>query len=76
MVKDSKIRSVYFSEMLYKNGFPGEKLDNGSAIVVKSHLNSFKYDDTRLYVKLKTHLKSRILFCKSGFLSTILRKPT
>ena len=59
--------SVYFSEMLYKNGFPGEKLDNGSAIVVKSHLNSFKYDDTRLYVKLKTHLKSHILFCKSGF---------
>ena len=33
--------SVYFSELLYENGFPGENFDNGSAIVVKSHLNSF-----------------------------------
>ena len=33
--------SVYFSKVLYQNGFPGEKLDNGSAIVVKSHLGSF-----------------------------------
>ena len=56
--------SVYFSEMLYKNGFPGEKFVNGSAIVVKSHLNSFKYDDTRLYVKL---IRAQIIIFRPYF---------
>ena len=31
--------SFHFSELLYNNGFPGENLKNGSAIVIKSHLN-------------------------------------
>ena len=33
--------SVYFSTLLYENGFPGEAVYNGSVIVVKSHLNSW-----------------------------------
>ena len=34
--------SVYFSSLLYDNGFPGEGMDNGSSIVIKSHLNAFR----------------------------------
>ena len=33
--------SLYHSDGLYKYGFPGEMIDDGSAIVVKSHL--FRY---------------------------------
>ena len=34
--------SVYFAPFLYHNGFPGENIDNGTAIAIKSHLNSFR----------------------------------
>ena len=34
--------SVYFAPFLYHNGFPGENVDNGTAIAIKSHLNSFR----------------------------------
>ena len=30
--------SVYFDDSLYKNGFPGEIINDGTSIVVKSHL--------------------------------------
>ena len=30
--------SVYGDDSLYKNGFPGEIINDGTAIVVKSHL--------------------------------------
>ena len=32
--------SFYYSRILNENGFPGEYIYNGSAIVVKSHLSS------------------------------------
>ena len=34
--------SVYFAPFLYHHGFPGENIDNGTAIAIKSHLNSFR----------------------------------
>ena len=33
--------SFYFSKLLYKNGFPGENIYNGSVIVIKSHLDGW-----------------------------------
>ena len=35
--------SIHNSKILVKNGFPGEFISNGSAIVVKSHLQALPY---------------------------------